>query len=94
MDHYDEDLFENVFFQTLQKKFAPLFDEATSKRWMVCHCFHFLTFLLTNTVMLKRGCLHELLVVPGGTVQIYQPMNDQSRQMLMQLTSMIVWYWL
>lgn len=35
MDHYDEDLFENVFFQTLQKKFAPLFDEATSKRWMV-----------------------------------------------------------
>lgn len=35
MDHYDEDLFENVFFQSLQKNYPQLFDQATSLRWMI-----------------------------------------------------------
>ena len=35
MARYDEDLHENVFFQTLVGKFGGLFNEAAENRWLV-----------------------------------------------------------
>jgi len=35
MARYDEDLHENIFFQTLVGKYGSLFSEAAENRWMV-----------------------------------------------------------
>ena len=35
MARYDEDLHENLFFNTLVSKYNILFSEATEKKWMV-----------------------------------------------------------
>lgn len=35
MARYDEDLHENLFFQTLVGKYGAIFKEAADKRWMV-----------------------------------------------------------
>lgn len=35
MARYDEDLHENLFFQTLIGKYSSLFKEAAEQRWLV-----------------------------------------------------------
>lgn len=35
MARYDEDLHENLFFQTLVGKYGSLFKEAAEQRWLV-----------------------------------------------------------
>ncbi len=49
MARYDEDLHENVFFQTLASKHPSTFSEAAENRWMVStQTNYMLTHLSTN----------------------------------------------
>lgn len=38
MARYDEDLHENLFFNTLVSKYSSLFSEAADNKWMVSLC--------------------------------------------------------
>ena len=46
MARYDEDLHENLFFNTLVSKYNILFSEATEKKWMVSECIALLLWRL------------------------------------------------